>query len=72
MLTFFQKENVSNTILAREFSIYFEDDDGNKSVLDFNTKTGLTLNDSTNELTFSDMTLTGEDTLINVTVGSIP
>lgn len=30
MLTFFQKENVSNTILAREFSIYFEDDDGNK------------------------------------------
>jgi len=30
MLTFFQKENVSNTILAREFSIYFEDEDGNK------------------------------------------
>ena len=29
-VTFFQKENVSNTILAREFSIYFEDDDGNK------------------------------------------
>ena len=30
MLTFFQKENVSNTILTREFSIYFEDDNGNK------------------------------------------
>ena len=30
MLTFFQKENVSKTILPLEASIYFEDDDGNK------------------------------------------
>lgn len=30
MLTFFQKENVSNTVLPLEASIYFEDDDENK------------------------------------------
>ena len=30
MLTFFQKENVSKTVLPLEASIYFEDDDGNK------------------------------------------
>lgn len=30
MLTFFQKENISKTILPLEASIYFEDDDGNK------------------------------------------
>ena len=30
MLTFFQKENISRTILPLEASIYFEDDDGNK------------------------------------------
>ena len=30
MLTFFQKENVSKTVLPLESSIYFEDDDGNK------------------------------------------
>ena len=30
MLTFFQKENVSKTVLPLEASIYFEDNDGNK------------------------------------------
>ena len=30
MLTFFQKENISKTVLPLEASIYFEDDDGNK------------------------------------------
>lgn len=30
MLTFFQKENVSKTVLPLEASIYFEDDNGNK------------------------------------------
>ena len=30
MLTFFQKENVSKTVLPLEASIYFEDDEGNK------------------------------------------
>lgn len=30
MLTFFQKENVSKTVLPLEASIYFEDEDGNK------------------------------------------
>ena len=30
MLTFFQKENVSKTVLPLEASIYFEDEEGNK------------------------------------------